>query len=269
MKADVGELERKRFPDGELYVRILTDLSGKDVLLVSDIRTSDGVVETSFLLEAARGMNPRSLRLFTPYFSYMRQHTRYKKGEPVSSKVLVDLYTKYADGMLTVEIHDEETLTFTAKPFANLKLGESLKDFYSAWNLDMVVSPDDGGFERATKLAELLGVRAVQLDKVRIDSSNVAIEVPDNIDFSGKKVLLIDDIISTGGTMIKAMELLRSRGVSNLGVCAVHGLFVNGSERRIASLADDLSVTNTVPGEYSKIDVSAEVATYLAGEYGE
>ncbi len=265
LDADMAKVEKKRFPDGELYLRILTDLSGEDVLMVSDTRSDGGILETILLLEAARGMNPKNLTLFVPYFSYMRQHMRYASGEPISSKVLVEIYSRYADSIATVDIHDEETLGFSSKPFHNMKITGAVKDYYEPLSPDLVVSPDDGGIDRARSIAKMLGATPVQMDKIRIDSRHVEIKVPDGMEFKGKKVLLIDDIISTGGTMIKAIELLRSRGVANLSVCAIHGLFVNESNKKISALADDLAVTNTVQGEYSKIDISSEVASHLKG----
>lgn len=266
LNAGIVDVEKSRFPDGEIYVRILQDISGEEILLVSDTRSDAGALETIFLLEAARGMNPEKIHLLVPYFSYSRQHMRYKDGEPVSSRVLVDIYDRYADTIITIDIHDEETASFSGKPFFNLKMGESLKEFYQVLKPDIIVSPDDGGMERARRLASLLGVDSTYFDKVRVDSRTVEMKVPEGVDFSGKKVLLIDDIISTGGTMIKAMTLLKAKGISRLSVCAIHGLFLNGSDEKISSLADDLSVTNTVPGHYSKIDISSEVARHLKGE---
>lgn len=266
LNAEIADVEKRRFPDGEIYLRILGDLSDEEILVVSDTRSDSGIMETIFLLEAARGMNPGKLHLFIPYFSYSRQHMRYKQGESVSSKALVDIYNQYVDSIITIDIHDEETVGFSEKPFFNLKMGMSLKEFYSDFRPDIIVSPDDGGIERAKRLGELLGSMATNLDKVRLDSRNVAIQAPEGVDFRGKKILLIDDIISTGGTMIKAMELLKSKGISSLSVCAIHGIFVNSSDDRISSIADDLSVTNTIQGDYSKIDISSEVARHLVGE---
>lgn len=266
LNANIVKVEKRRFPDGELYLRILDDLSEENVLVISDSRSDSGIVQTILLLEAARGMGPRKLDLFIPYFSYSRQHMRYQTGEPVSSGALVSIFDQYVDSITTVDIHDEETVGFSSKQFTNLRLSTSLSDFYRQRKIDAVVSPDDGGIERAEMLAEALGVEAIQLNKVRIDSRNVEIKAPENADFKGKNVLLVDDIISTGGTMIKAIDLIRSMHCSSIMVCAIHGIFVNDSGEKIASKVDDLSVTNTIPGDYSKIDISSEIARHLEVE---
>lgn len=266
LRAELVEVEKRRFPDGELYVRIKGDLSGKDVVLVSDIRTEAGLIETVFLLEAARGMEPASLKIFVPYFSYMRQHTRYNPGEPISSKIVVDIFDRYVDAIYTAEIHDEETIGYSSRPFTDIKIQESIKEYYMNRNIDMLISPDDGGMERASRIASLLGIESAYFDKVRIDSRNVEIKPHGDIDVKGKNILLIDDMISTGGTIKKAIGLLKSMGAAHFNVCAIHGLFKDDSGKKLSELADDLAVTNTVQGDYSKIDISSEVAKYLMGE---
>ncbi len=266
--SQIGEVEKRRFPDGELYIRVKTPLEKEDVAIVSDTRSDGGIIHTMLLVDAASGMKPRRLTLIIPYFSYGRQHMRYKPGEPISSKVLVTLFTNYVDRMATIEIHDEETIGFSKIPFSNLKVYHSVAEYYRNRKLDMVVSPDDGGYNRARSIADLLGIEATYFNKIRTDPKNVTMEPPSDINFNGKRVLIFDDIISTGGTIMKSIELLRSLGASYIAVGAVHGLFANNGHERIASLADELSVTNTVAGAYSKIDVSQEIIKYLKGENG-
>lgn len=258
-KADV---ERKAFPDGELYVRIKTDLRGKDVLTVCSTTSSSSVVELLLLLAAVRESEPRSVKCLIPYFGYSRQHKKYNEGEPVSSKAITLALERFCDSLITVDIHDEQTLSYSSKPFSNIRIEKPIGDYFSKKRIDYVFAPDDGGAAKAESVAKLLGVENRHMEKKRIDSNMVEMQLPE-ARLQGKNVLLVDDMISSGGTIIKAHKLLHDAGVKKVYVCAVHGIFANGSDARIASVADELVVTDTVEGKFSKISVAESIVGFL------
>ena len=254
----------RRFPDGELYVRIEADLKDQDVVVVGNTGSDSDIIETLFLLNASRENGARSVKVVIPYYGYARQHMIYKAGESVSSRAILRTIENWADEILCVEIHDLATAGYAVKPFINVEAIDSLAEFFKDRDIDMVISPDDGGLERATRLAKLIGSEALFIEKKRVDSKNVIMSLPER-DFSGKNILLVDDIISTGGTILKAINLLRSKSASQIFVTAVHGVFASGSQSQISALSDGLWVTDTIEGEFSSISVAKDLAKALMG----
>ena len=216
----LSDVERKRFPDGEMYVRILSETLNMDVAVLGNTRTDSDILEMLLLLNAAREGGAKRVIAVIPYFGYARQHMRYKDGEPISSKVITQALDNSSDEIICVEIHDGQTLSFSSKPFRNLSAERSMTDHFMNHVPDYVLSPDDGGYDRAKKLAESIGTRAAYIFKKRIDPKTVEMKLPD-IDFTGKTILLVDDIISTGGTIIKAIKLLRQAGTINMIIQAI------------------------------------------------
>lgn len=265
MGATLAEVEKKRFPDGELYVRILTDTGGSEVAVIGSTRCDEDLVELLLLLNASREAGASRVTAVLPYFGYSRQHMIYKPGEPVSSKVMTKALENFSDRIICVEIHDEETVSFAEHPFRNLSVIRTSSEYFRDKKVDLVLSPDDGGYERAKRMAEILSIPAYYIDKKRIDSRTVEMHLP-KVDFSGKSVLIVDDIISTGGTIIKAVKLLRDSGASRISVSAVHGIFARESDRNIEPLVDLLAVSDTIESTHSLISIAGDISNALAGD---
>ncbi len=248
-----------RFPDEEFHLSIDADLRDQTVVVVGHTRTFEEYFKLIFSLSAARDNGAGRVIAVIPYFSYARQHRIYRSGEAISSKVMVKTISEFCDYMATVEIHDEESLSFTDKEFRNIRVSSAMSSYFSKDRWDYVISPDDGSLERAKEYAKLLNCDSSFMNKKRIDSNTVEMELPD-LDFRNKSVLLVDDIISTGGTIIKAVSLLRSHGVSKIKVGGTHGVFAHGSAEKIGAIVDDLAVSDTLASAYSKVSVAHEIA---------
>ncbi|AAT43491.1 ribose-phosphate diphosphokinase [Picrophilus oshimae] len=262
LNAEIANVTRKRFPDGEMYVRIETDLKDRDVIVLGNTSHDSDLIEYLLLLNAAYEEKPATLNAVIPYFGYARQHMRYNPGEPVSSKVFTKAIENFADSIMAVEIHDEETLKFSAKPFTNVKVYDSIADYHKNHDIDYVISPDDGGYERAKSIAKYLKVDAYYIEKKRIDSRTVEMKMPD-IDSRNRNILIVDDMISTGGTVIKASRILKDSGAKKIYVSAVHGVFSLNSAANIMENVDDLSVSDTIETGYSRITVSNDIKNAL------
>jgi ribose-phosphate pyrophosphokinase len=259
---NVSPVVRKRFPDNEMYLKIIDDVNGEDVLLVGNTRSDSDIIEYLLLLDAVKEENPRSITAIIPFFGYARQHMRYNNGEPISSKVFTQAINMYADSIISIELHDEQTLEYSRIPFANLKIVDPVYNYFKNKNIDFVMSPDDGGYGRAKLMGSKLGVPAYYIDKKRIDSTTVKMVVPEE-DYNNKNILLLDDIISTGGTIMKASSLLRKNGAKNIYACAIHGVFANNSNEKIEKYVNELTVTDTIETKYSNITVANEIAASL------
>jgi len=264
LKCELLDIERKRFPDGEMYIRIMGDFKGEDVVAVGNTRDDTEIIEFLLMINAAKENGAARVIAVVPYFGYARQHMVYRSGEPVSSKVMISSIENFCDSIIVVEIHDLATAKFSRRGLINVKIVKPLVEYYRDKKIDYVVSPDDGGLERAKELADLLKTKSFNIDKKRIDSRTVTMTVPD-IDVRGKNIVLLDDMISTGGTIIKATDLLKKRGADKVYVSAIHGIFANGSYNEISSIAQDIVITDTIFGKWSKITVAGEVAEAVRG----
>jgi ribose-phosphate pyrophosphokinase len=264
LKCELLDIERKRFPDGEMYIRIMGDFKGEDVIAVGNTRDDGEIIEFLLMINAAKENGAGRVIAVVPYFGYARQHMVYRSGEPVSSKVMISSIENFCDSIIVVEIHDLATAKFSRRGLINVKIVKPLVEYYRDKKIDYVVSPDDGGLERAKELADLLKTKSFNIDKKRIDSRTVTMTVPD-IDVRGKNIVLLDDMISTGGTIIKATDLLKKRGADKVYVSAIHGIFANGSYNEISSIAQDIVITDTIFGKWSKITVAGEVAEAVRG----
>ncbi len=259
LSCNVSNVIRKRFPDNEMYLKIIEDLKGQDVIVIGNTRSDSDIIEYLLLLDAVKEEEPQSITAVIPFFGYARQHMRYNNGEPVSSKVFTEAINIYADKIISVELHDEQTLTYSKVPFINLKIIDPVYKYFLNKNIDYVISPDDGGYERAKTIASKLDLPAYYINKKRIDSKTVKMELPE-VDYSNKNILLTDDIISTGGTIVRATKLLKENNANKIYACAIHGVFALNSNEKIEKYVDELIVTDTIETKYSNITISNELA---------
>lgn len=255
----VLDAEIKRFPDGEKYVRVLG--SSEEVTLVqSTFKPQDEhLVEMILLADALREGGVRKLRAVVPYLAYSRQDRVTKEGEPVSVRAVMRTLAVYYDELYVFDLHNPETLKFFPGNAVNLSPARAVAEYFGEkLGEGVVLAPDKGALGRAKAVAEKLGLEYSHFHKVRVSPTEVRME-PVDVDVKGKNVLIVDDIISTGGTMIRAANLLREMGAEKVFVAATHGVFAEGAIERVSKAVDELAVTNTIPTPVSKISVVPEI----------
>ena len=256
---EVLDVEIKRFPDGEKYVRVLG--SSRDVTVVSSTFApqDEHIVELILLADALRETGVQRLRAVVPYFAYSRQDRVTKDGEPVSVRAVMRTLAVYYDELYVFDLHNPETLRFFPGKAVNLSPARAIADYFREKLGDgLVLAPDKGALMRARAVAEKLGLEYSHFQKTRISPTEVQMK-PVDVDVSGKNVLIVDDIISTGGTMIKAANLLREMGAERVFVAATHGVFAEGAIERVTKAVDELAVTNTIPTPVSKISIVPDI----------
>jgi ribose-phosphate pyrophosphokinase len=259
LDAEVAETESRSFPDGERYVRIHTPLEGQDVVVVQSTRTNDDLITLLLLLDACRAQKATSVTAVVPYFGYARQDQRFQSGEALSAAVVARAIGLDAQALVTIDPHKPSILEHfkgtsiveTAVP----ELAAHLKEL----GVDLVLAPDAGARDRAEQAAGLMGVETDHLEKKRIDAHTVQV-APKNIDAEGRIVAIVDDLISTGGTMARATSTLLAQGAKEVHCAATHGLFVNNAAKTLFDAGvKSIAVVDTIPGKHASVSASPAV----------
>ncbi|QQG48792.1 MAG: ribose-phosphate pyrophosphokinase [archaeon] len=259
----------KAFPDGESKFTLDEKVSGKSIFLIQS--THPPVDQHLFqLLTASHKLSEDGARVtaVVPYLGYARQDKEFLPGEGVTLGIIAHLMRSAGVRRLaTVDIHSAEGLSLFSFPTYSVSAIPSLVEYARSHvraNDPVVIAPDFGGSKRTEAFAQLYGAKFLQLSKTR-DRSSGEVKVDDSkIDVKGKDVLIVDDIISTGGTVKAAAEQALRQGAKKVSAICVHGLFVEGAEKKLKSAGiDQIISTNTVPGEFSKVDVSEAIAAHL------
>lgn len=252
-----------RFPDGECYTRINVEKLDDDVAIVQNTFPDGNLVEMLLLQDAARRLGAKSITLVIPYFGYARQDRVFKSGEPESAKIMCKILDMNCDRVITVDIHKESVLDNFSCPHKDLKAAKCIADYFAGKGIDIVMSPDIGAAGRAKEVGGYMKLPSDHLNKTRLSGTEVKIE-PATADVKGKKVLIVDDMISTGGTIIAASAALREAGAEAVYVACTHGLFVNNAlERFTGSSVESVLSCNTLNSAVSHISVAGIVADAL------
>ncbi|MEM3852296.1 MAG: ribose-phosphate diphosphokinase [Methanomassiliicoccales archaeon] len=263
----LANAEIKRFPDRECYIRILEKLEGKDVLIVSATFPDEQIVETLLIHDAVSRMNPASIRLLIPYFGYQRQDKLFKEGEAVSAQAVAGIFDGRFDEILTVDIHAEGVLNYFRRTSSrNFVASGQIARYFRNRNIDAVISPDGGvrAVDYAKEAAKVLNCEYDYFLKERIDATTVKL-FPKKMDLNGKRVLVLDDIIATGGSMVAAIRRLKELYASEIYVGCTHGLFIGDAYERITGEAGEVVSTDTVETRASLVSVAPLIAGHLLG----
>ncbi|MGA8543057.1 MAG: ribose-phosphate diphosphokinase [Thermoplasmata archaeon] len=255
----------KRFPDGELYVRVGGRFEGEDVVIVQSTRTDQDLVELFLLEDAVQEAGARRVFVVVPYFGYARQDRRFFPGEPVSARTFCRHIELNADVVVTVDLHSRETLNHFSKPAFEASGIPAIARLLGERPLDVLVSPDQGGVDRARRMAQLLDKPWFALQKKRIDSEHVELSMPATlpVPIEGKQVVIVDDVITTGGTIVEAAKLLKKRNVAGISAACTHGLFLRDAFERLKAVVDDVYSTDTLGNPAEKASVAPDIAQIL------
>jgi ribose-phosphate pyrophosphokinase len=261
--------EFKVFPDGETRFSSEEKVSGKNVLLV---QSTYPPVDTHLfqLLFASHHLSQEGARItaVVPYLGYARQDKEFLPGEGVTLGIVAHLMRSVGVRRLaTVDIHSAEGLSFFSFPAYSVSAIPALVEYAkNELNLTdpVVVSPDFGGSRRTEAFAQLYGAKFLQFSKTR-DRVTGDVKLKDvKLELKGKEVIIVDDIISTGGTICVAADAVQKQGAKAVLAVCVHGLFVGDAERKLRRAGVKTIVgANTVPGQFGKVDVSDALAAYL------
>lgn len=265
----VGTIETRRFPDGESYVRIATEPGARPVVLVCTLAHPDEkILPLLFAAGTARELGAPQVGLVAPYLAYMRQDRRFKPGEALTSLHVARLLSQAFDWMITVDphlhryralgqIYSVRTRVLHAAPLISDWIGKNVAQ-------PLIIGPDSESEQWVGAVAKGANAPYSVLDKVRHGDRDVRITLKDMRAWAGCTPVLVDDIISSGRTMIEAVRLLKAAGWPPPICLAVHGIFADASDRLLAEAGARVVTANTVPHASNALDVGPLLGEALA-----
>lgn len=263
LKCEYSTLKVDKFPDSEVYIKYLKDLKGKEVVLVNSFHpyANKALVEILWAAYTAKDLGAKKVTLVAPYLGFMRQDKRFNPGEAISAHIASGLLNKAIDKLVTIDPHlhripklsliykiPNKTLT------ANNVIAKYLKKHFKN---EVIIGPDAESYQWAKTIADKVDAQATILKKHRYSSRKVAVKLQDDINIKGKDVVIIDDIISTGHTMIEAAKTAKKLGAKNIYAMCIHPLFVEKSYPKIKKYFKKIISTNTITHKTNDMDVSS------------
>ncbi len=253
LSIELGQCEVIRFSDGELSVDIGDNVRGRDVFVVQSTSTpgNDYLMELLIIIDALKRASAFRITAVIPYFGYARQDRKLKARVPITAKLVADLITTAgADRVLAMDLHAGQIMGFFNIPVDNLLASPVilpyLREKYGKDDL-AIVSPDMGGVERARYFATHLdNTNIAVIDKRRVRSNEVA-EMKVVGDVKNQTCIIVDDMVDTGGTMIKAADVLLNQGAKKVIAACSHPILSGNSVNRLAGSAlDEIIVTDSI-----------------------
>ncbi len=269
LKCELTKPELRRFPDGELYARIPADVEGEDVAIIQSTcyPPNQNFMELFLLLDAVRDIGAKKVTAIVPYFAYARQDKRFKEGEAVSLQTVVKLIESVGtDKVYTVDMHAHRigdiqkifkipAQNLTAAPL----LAKYLTDNYQLED-PVIIGPDEEAERWAKGAGEFLDADWDYMIKKRLGPEEVEIK-PRKLEVEGRDAMVIDDIISTGGTMVEAIKILKKHGARKIYAACIHAVLAGDALKKVRKAgAEDIFATDTIERNISKVSVAPLIA---------
>ena len=267
IKADIGKVSIRRFPDGETYLRYDTPIAGRSMALLCTLdRPDDKFLPLLFAAAAARDLGAARVGLISPYLAYMRQDRRFQPGEAVTSNYFAGVLSAEIDWLVTVDphLHRHSSLAeIYSIPTRVLHAAPLISEWIRV-NVDkpLLIGPDSESEQWVAAVARDAGAPHLVLEKVRHGDRDVEVSVPEVAQWQDHTPVLVDDIVSTARTMVETLGHLKRARMHEAVCVAVHGLFAGHAHDDLLSAgAARVVTTNSVPHVSNEIDISGTVAS--------
>lgn len=270
LSAHLVAAELRVFSDGESKMKM--GRVGKNCIIVqSTYPPADTHLMQALMMAVRCAEGARDVCAVIPYLAYARQDRAFLEGEVVSIALVAKLLQSAGVGhVITVDIHSQLAMSYFAS-VQNVSSIPLLAEYASKMKLHrpIAVSPDAGGADRAKEFAKHSKTDTLALKKSRDRTTGeVTVDEKLDIDVSGRDAILIDDMISSGGSMVKAAEVLHKKGAGKVYAMCAHALLIDDAAQRLkAAGVQDIIATNSVPGEYAKVDLSPAIAEVVKSRY--
>ncbi len=251
------------FPDGDLYLKFNTAVKGKTVVIVHSFQphSNESLLRIIFAAETAKDLGAKKVILVAPYLAFLRQDARFHPGEAISSKIMAKHLSTCIDKIITIDGHLHRYRTLGALfsiPGKDLTANSLIADYIkkNIKNDIVIVGPDWESFQWAERIATKIGAPVTVFEKTRHTSRKVSVKMIKPISLKGKHVIIVDDIISTGHTVIEAAKLAYAQGAKDVSTIAVHGLFVENALAKLKKAKlKHIVTTNCIEHPTNKIEV--------------
>lgn len=262
-------IEYRQFPDGESYVRLPCEVEGRNVVLVCTLAGPDTrFLPLVFAADTARDLGAASIGLVAPYLAYMRQDMRFLPGEAISSRSFARLLSGSIDWLVTVDPHLHRYASLDALyavPAQAVSAAAPLADWICRHvEAPLIIGPDSESEQWAARIAALAGAPHAILGKTRSGDRKVHIRLPDLRAHKGRKPVLVDDIVSSGGTVLEAARLLQQAGFERPACAIVHALFAQGAFDAVSATLSPVVTSDTVEHPSNAVSMAPLVASAVA-----
>lgn len=268
----LGKISSRQFSDGEIMINIEETVHGDDLYIIqsTSFPVNDNLWELLIMIDACKRASANTVNIVLPYFGYSRQDRVAKSREPITAKLVANMLTKAGiDRVVTLDLHAVQVQGFFDIPVDNLFTVPLFAEHYSQLGLagadTVVVSPKNSGIKRARSLAEYLDSPIAIIDYAQDDSEREEGYVIGDV--SGKKAILIDDILNTGKTFAEAAKILERAGATDIYAVASHGLFAGGAADVLETapikdiiVTDSVKTKNRVPENVTYLSASDLIA---------
>lgn len=262
MKAEVGQATMRKFPDGESYTRILSEVKDKCVVLVCTLHEPDEkLLPLYFLSHTAKSLGATCTCLIAPYLAYMRQDKVFNEGEGITSGFFGKLISGFADSMTTVDPHLHRISALSEVyhiPNKVIRAADAISDWIKE-NVEypVLIGPDSESEQWVSEVAKNANAPFTVLQKVRHGDRDVEVSVPDVEKYKNATPVLVDDIISTARTMIETVQHLKMAGMKPPICVGIHAVFSgNAYQDLLDSGVQKIVTCNTIPHPSNAIDLS-------------
>lgn len=256
------------FPDGELKMRIPPNVRDKDIILVYSMQPNpdEVLIESLFAAGACRQLGAKTITLVMPYLGFMRQDKMFHPGEAVSNRIAAEMLGR-VNRLVTMDPHLHRISSLkqifrvkTTTLTANNILANHIRNHHHD---SIIIGPDEESSQWAAAIAKKARVPFVILKKKRYTAQKVRIKLTSDIPLERRNVVLVDDIISTGHTMIEPIKQLKRKKVKSVTCIAVHGVFALNALKKLRKLGAKVESTNTIANKVAVIDVTEAFAKVL------
>jgi len=263
LRAKYSPLTISSFPDGDIYLKFNTNLKNKKLVIVQSFQPhSDmSLFDVIWAAETAKDLGAKKVTLVAPYLSYMRQDKRFNPGEAISSHIMAKLLNNSIDKIITIDPHlhriPKLSKIFTIQNqalTANLVIADYIQHHFKN---AVIIGPDWESYQWAERIANKIKVLSSVFRKTRHSSRKVTSKMIKPLEIKNKNVIIVDDIISTGHTIIEAAKKAKQHKAKSITAICVHGLFVENALKKIQrSGVKQVLCTNTIQKPQSKIDIT-------------
>jgi ribose-phosphate pyrophosphokinase len=262
----------RTFPDDESYVRLEGNVQNEQVAIVQTTSNAQDtrLMQLVFMADAAKRNGASKVTAVVPYLAYARQDKVFLQGEGISIETIARmLQAAGVDALVTVNIHAENALSRFPFPAENLSAIPLLAEYFvqKGGEKAFALAPDKGAMYIAEQAQAVLGGEAGHLDKQRDRHTGQTTQTAKHLNVKGKTVIIFDDIISTGGTIVGAAKILKEQGAARIFTACVHPILVGDAEKRILDAGvEEIVGTDSVPSHVSKVSLAPLIAKALKAQ---